>query len=289
MSNVAVLPRSKSVIADMADKFGMEPVRFEQTLRATVFPKEGTPEQFASFLLVAKQYDLNPFTREIYAFLDRRKGGIVPIVSVDGWLKLINSHPQYDGMKLEDVHDEKTGQLVAVICTMHRKDRAHPTVMPEYLAECYRDTDAWKTMAHRMLRHKATIQAARYAFGFAGIFEQDEAERIEVAPIPPAGLPARMSSPPTPPDPSAGPAPTAEGPILSPQPTPKAAGSDARKSDVANFKAALAQARTVDDAEEAWRDFIEPVFDEMGDDEQEEVSAMLREASVALARAVAEE
>jgi len=29
-----------------------------------------------------------------------------------------------------------------------------------------------------MLRHKATIQAARYAFGFSGIVDQDEAERI---------------------------------------------------------------------------------------------------------------
>jgi hypothetical protein len=29
-----------------------------------------------------------------------------------------------------------------------------------------------------MLRHKAMIQAARYAFGFAGIYDPDEAERI---------------------------------------------------------------------------------------------------------------
>jgi hypothetical protein len=29
-----------------------------------------------------------------------------------------------------------------------------------------------------MLRHKATIQCSRLAFGFAGIFDQDEAERI---------------------------------------------------------------------------------------------------------------
>jgi hypothetical protein len=35
-----------------------------------------------------------------------------------------------------------------------------------------------------MLRHKAMIQCARLAFGFAGIYDQDEAERIaEAAPI----------------------------------------------------------------------------------------------------------
>ncbi|ENC7540331.1 phage recombination protein Bet, partial [Salmonella enterica subsp. enterica serovar Brandenburg] len=30
----------------------------------------------------------------------------------------------------------------------------------------------------RMLRHKAMIQCARLAFGFAGIYDKDEAERI---------------------------------------------------------------------------------------------------------------
>ena len=49
--------------------------------------------------------------------------------------------------------------------------------MTEYLAECYRNTDPWK-MPHRMLRHKAAIQGIRYAFGFAGIMEPDEAEGI---------------------------------------------------------------------------------------------------------------
>jgi hypothetical protein len=32
-----------------------------------------------------------------------------------------------------------------------------------------------------MLRHKAAIQAARYGFGFSGIYEPDEAERIQEA------------------------------------------------------------------------------------------------------------
>ena len=32
-----------------------------------------------------------------------------------------------------------------------------------------------------MLRHKAMIQAARLAFGFAGIYDEDEAERIKDA------------------------------------------------------------------------------------------------------------
>jgi hypothetical protein len=44
-----------------------------------------------------------------------------------------------------------------------------------------------------MLRHKAMIQCARLAFGFAGIFDQDEAERIverDITPTKPADFAA---------------------------------------------------------------------------------------------------
>ena len=49
--------------------------------------------------------------------------------------------------------------------------------MTEYYSECVRSTDPWK-MKHRMLRHKALIQAARYAFGFSGIYDEDEGAKI---------------------------------------------------------------------------------------------------------------
>jgi hypothetical protein len=44
-------------------------------------------------------------------------------------------------------------------------------------------TAPWKSHPKRMLRHKALIQAARIAFSFAGIFDQDEAERIVEAEV----------------------------------------------------------------------------------------------------------
>jgi len=44
------------------------------------------------------------------------------------------------------------------------------------------------------LRHKALIQAARLAFGFSGIYDQDEAERIVSARVGPAAY-AKASPP----------------------------------------------------------------------------------------------
>jgi phage recombination protein Bet len=202
MSNVTTLPANPppklSLLVEMATRYGMDHRAFEQTIRATVMPKGATTEELAAFLLVARQYNLNPITREIYAFTNR--GAIVPIVSIDGWMNLINSHPAFDGMEFEEALTDK-GEFVSTTCRIYRKDRGHPIAVTEWLSECYRPTEAWK-MRHRMLRHKSAIQCARYAFGFAGIYDEDEAERfatrIQHSPPPP---PPEEDEPPTPPTP----------------------------------------------------------------------------------------
>ncbi|HEY7822725.1 MAG TPA: phage recombination protein Bet, partial [Acidimicrobiia bacterium] len=175
----------------------MEPAAFEKTLRATVVPAQVSNEQFAAFLLVAKKYQLDPITKQIYAF-PTQGGGIQPIVSIDGWMYLINSHPEFDGMEFEDQLDA-SGNLLSITCRMFRKDRGHPVSVTEYMSECARPTSTWKQWPARMLRHKAAIQASRYAFGFSGIMEPDEAERmVDVSPRQPEtqGRPERQPYPP---------------------------------------------------------------------------------------------
>jgi len=167
-------PRA-SILAKMADRFSVEPNKLLDTLKATAFKSQGgvTNEQMMSLLIVADQYSLNPFTKEIFAFPD--KGGIVPVVGVDGWSRIINEHPQFDGVEFTYTGE---GAELACTCTIHRKDRAHPIAVTEYLAECKRGTGPWGSHPRRMLRHKALIQGARLAFGFAGIYDEDEAHRM---------------------------------------------------------------------------------------------------------------
>jgi len=139
-------------------------------LKATAFKGDVTDAQLSALLIVASQYKLNPWTKEIYAFPD--KGGIVPVVGVDGWSRIINSNPQFDGMDFEQDADSCT-------CIIHRKDRSHPIKVTEWMAECKRPSvGPWQSHPYRMLRHKAMIQCARIAFGFGGIYDADEAERI---------------------------------------------------------------------------------------------------------------
>jgi phage recombination protein Bet len=174
--NALAPQQHRSVIVDMAARFGMDPRRFEETLRGTVGLRTASNEEFAAFLLVAKQYSLNPITKELYAF-PGKGGGIVPIVSIDGWMRIINDHDQMDGLEFDD-HLDEAGKLISITARIYRKDRTKPIAVTEYMAECRRETDTWKKWPSRMLRHKAAIQAARYAFGFSGVYDPDEGERM---------------------------------------------------------------------------------------------------------------
>jgi len=156
-------------------------------LKATVFrsgDKVPTDSQLTALLIVANQYGLNPWTKEIYAYPDKNNG-IVPVVGVDGWTRIINEHPQFDGVDF--VYSEETVQHKGKACHIwieahiFRKDRSRPTVVREYLDEVLRVVNfatPWDSHPKRMHRHKTLIQCARIAFGFAGIYDEDEAHRI---------------------------------------------------------------------------------------------------------------
>ena len=189
MSNALTTLTSKlAAKLDMGD----DGIDLIETLKATAFKGEVTNAQMTALMVVANQYGLNPWTKEIYAFPDKNNG-IVPVVGVDGWARIINDNPQFDGMEFAQP-DEMVRMPGAnsdapawIECAMYRKDRPRPVIIREYLDEAYREPfkgkfgpviGPWQTHPKRFLRHKAMIQCARMAFGYGGIYDQDEAERI---------------------------------------------------------------------------------------------------------------
>lgn len=189
-----------TALESMASRLHINPVNLKNTLQATVFRVKDTngnwrscsDEEFAALIIVADAYKLNPLLKEIYAY-PAKGGGIVPLVSVDGWIRIMNDHPQYDGIEFEDIADEK-GNLFAIEATIWRKDRTRPTRIREYLSECIEGTDPWKKKPARMLRHKSLIQCARVAFGFSGIASEfDVEDGVVVADVTP--VPRRQAAP----------------------------------------------------------------------------------------------
>lgn len=169
-------PAKASALALLASRLNVEPDKMLNTLKSTVCNKS-TNEEIMAFCIVANEYGLNPFLKELYAF-PAKSGGIIPVVSIDGWIRIVNEHPMMDGMDFS-FDTTESGELISCTCTIYRKDRSRPIVVTEFLSECKRATDPWK-MESRMLRHKALIQCARVAFGFSGITDEDEAEVISM-------------------------------------------------------------------------------------------------------------
>ena len=126
MNNLA----KKSPIEVMAERLSIDPTEMQSIIMETVMPAKQSVsnEQFVAFLAVANEYKLNPLSKEVDAFPSR--GGIQTIVSIDGWLKIINSHKAFNGMSFEFSDAKVTigGKKMPewCKCVIHRKDRDLP-------------------------------------------------------------------------------------------------------------------------------------------------------------------
>ena len=122
------------------------------------------------------KYDLNPFIREGHAFVSG--GKLQVMIGLDGWLKIANRHPEFDGYEQFDNFDNK-GDLVSVTTKIYVKNRRFPTPHTEYMKEAFVPASpAWKKFPFRMLAGKSLGQCVRKAFGVSEVLDDDEASRI---------------------------------------------------------------------------------------------------------------
>lgn len=136
-----------------------------------------TDAELAVVSSVCAKYDLNPLVKECAAFVSG--GKLQMIVMIDGWYRIVNRQQNFDGVTFDDKFDDN-GKLFSTTCNMYIKDRSHPVSVTEYMEECFDiKSSVWKKWPARMIRHKAYIQAARMAFGFSEIIDDDEAARYK--------------------------------------------------------------------------------------------------------------
>ena len=142
------------------------------TLRNTVAPGLTDPE-FMLFAEMCKATGLNPATKEIWAI---KAGGRLQLMTgINGFLKIANSHPAYDGMEVEVERDDK-GNLIAATAKVYRKDRRFPSIATAYMAEYGKQTPIWKQMPSIMLSKCAKSLAIREAFinELGGLYTAEE-------------------------------------------------------------------------------------------------------------------
>jgi hypothetical protein len=131
----------------------------DQYLGAALYPQ-------LQLLRLANKYQLDPLSDEI-ALLQGLDQTYQPFITIDGWSKLINHHPQYAGMSLRDSTELINGIPTWMECTIYRNDRILPIVIKEYFEEIRTDHPSWQQMPRRMLRHRVIQQCARLALGIS--------------------------------------------------------------------------------------------------------------------------
>jgi len=152
-------------------------------LRNTVAPGL-TDSEFRLFAEMCKATGLNPALKEIWAI---KAGGRLQLMTgINGFLKIANSHPQFDGMEVTYEWDGK--QLVSCTVKVHRKDRKFPSVATAYWNEYSKPSPVWKQMPTVMLSKCAKSLAIREAFiqELGGFYTAEEMPASFAAPRPEA-------------------------------------------------------------------------------------------------------
>lgn len=164
-----------------------------QALRNTVAPGLTEPE-FLLFAEICRATGLNPATKEIWAI---KAGGRLQIMTgINGFLKIANSHPQFDGMEVD--HEWSDNGLLSCTVKVHRKDRKYPAIATAHMSEYGKKSPTWAQFPSVMLAKCAKSLAIREAFiqELGGLYTAEEMPSSFAAPIAaaPEGMEAVVST-----------------------------------------------------------------------------------------------
>jgi len=141
-----------------------------QLLRDT-YGKGATEQEFALMLQLAKTYDLDPFTRQIW--LVKYPGSSAQIFAGrDGYLAIAHKSGQFDGMESGCKRNDD-GDLVGW-CSVYRKDMSRPFHVEVLLSEYNTKKSLWASKPTTMIVKVAEAQALRKAFSISGLYSPEE-------------------------------------------------------------------------------------------------------------------
>ena len=135
----------------------------EEELKAWIDLQMDVPAKtILSLLRMMQNLHLDPLCDEI-GFTQYDDGQWQVFITIEGCSKLLNQHPQFNGLVFNQADTLIDGVPEWIECTIHRKDRTLPTTVREYLTEVRGENPIWQKMPRRMMRHRALQQCVRLA------------------------------------------------------------------------------------------------------------------------------
>lgn len=162
-----------------------------EVIRDTV-AKGASPAQLEVFLHLANRYQLDPFVKEIYY-----SPQIGIITSRDGYLKVAQRSPDYEGIVSCAVHENDEfemrpmecevrhvfangdrGAIIGAYAVCFRTGRRAAVCFAEY-GEYAKKTSVWETYKSAMICKVAEVMALKRQFAISGLVTEEEVGKPE--------------------------------------------------------------------------------------------------------------
>lgn len=135
----------------------------EKELQAWIDLQIEVPAKSILALLRSMQsLHLDPLSEEI-GLIQYEDGNWQVFITIEGCSKLLNQHPQFNGLVFNQADTLIDGVPEWIECSIYRRDRTVATTVREYLMEVRGENAIWQKMPRRMLRHRALQQCVRLA------------------------------------------------------------------------------------------------------------------------------
>jgi hypothetical protein len=149
----------KKELAKAATGLGID----EAELKAWVDLQIDVPTKtILTFLRMMQSLHLDPLLEEI-GLAQYEDGQWHVFITIEGCSKLLNQHPQFNGLAFNQANTLIEGVPEWIECSIYRKDREVPTTVREYYIEVKGENAIWQKMPRRILRHRALQQCVRLA------------------------------------------------------------------------------------------------------------------------------
>ena len=148
-------------IAITAKQLNLEEAELQAWLDLQVMAPKQT---LLTLLRLARAHNLDPLKEEVALAL-YEDCHWQPYITVEGYSKILNSHPAFDGISFTESLEKSSDIPIWMECTIYRKDLSLPIVVREYFEEVKGEQAIWQKMPRRMLRHRVMQQCARLAMG----------------------------------------------------------------------------------------------------------------------------